>query len=886
MEDINPFAVFEKLDKFCFKTLNDAVRIAIEGTHYKVEVEHWLLKLFEAPDAPLQSVLNQYDVDSVKISADLVEKIDRFRKGNEREGAPPFSPHILTLIRQAWNLASLKYSGTAIRSVHLLCALLMDDILAPYTREISKEFGRIDPHSLSKEIPRLEMKASQAREQTAERKSNQIPSGKPTPKALDQFTIDLTQRAEAGEIDPVIGRDKEIRQIIDILTRRRQNNPILTGEAGVGKTAVVEGFANYIAAGEVPPSLHKISLRNLDLGLLQAGAGVRGEFEKRLKSVIDEVKASPKPIVLFIDEAHTLIGAGGAAGQSDAANLLKPSLARGELRTIAATTWAEYKKYFEKDDALARRFQVIKIEEPTETEAIEMMRGLVKTLEKHHQVRIRNDAVVEAVRLSSRYIKGRQLPDKAVSLLDTACARVALSQSTTPPEIEDRRRRLEKIKVQRDLLETEALTADSHYETLSELDRLESQLRDEISDLEKRWDDEKKLVSDFNVLRERIENGFQKQKTYENGAPTSENLDTDKEALSKLKGSLKDLQGENPLVYGEVNAQTVAKVVAAWTGIPVGRMATDEIRSVLNLKEKLKKRVIGQDHALDVIAKIMRVSRAKLTDTRKPIGVFFMVGPSGVGKSETALALAEQLYGDEGHLTVINMSEFKEEHKVSTLMGAPPGYVGYGEGGVLTEAVRRRPYSIILLDEMEKAHPGVQEVFLQVFDKGGMQDSEGRYIDFKNTVIIMTSNAKADAVTHLCEDAELRKDGAKLAEKLEPYLYGVFKPEFLGRVALVPYVPLGDEVLKKIVELNMGRVKKRVEENYRATFSCAPEVIDCISARCRETQIGARIIEHIINRTMLPELATHFLSRMAEEKTFSAIEVSVSDSGEFEYQFS
>jgi type VI secretion system protein VasG len=709
--------------------------------------------------------------------------------------------------------------------------------------------------------------------------------------ALAQFTIDLTQRARNGEIDPVLGRDAEVRQIVDILTRRRQNNPILTGEAGVGKTAVVEGFALRVAQGDVPPALQNIALRTLDLGLLQAGAGVKGEFENRLKSVIEEVKSSPKPIILFIDEAHTLIGAGGQAGQGDAANLLKPALARGELRTIAATTWAEYKKYFERDAALARRFQVVKVEEPTEAVAIEMMRGLVGTLEKHHGVRILDEAVVDSVRLSHRYIPGRQLPDKSVSLLDTACARVNMSQAAVPPEIEDRRRRLEQLEVESGILEREEVTGGGHATKLGEISELKEKVKAELADLEERWSKERELIDSVRDLRDKLETAHgnaNDHRVAEDGAekpePASEaDIKAWLTELADLNSQLSELQGEEPLLQVCVDGQAVAAVVATWTGIPVGRMVSNEIRQVLNIKQDLEKRIIGQSHALDAIAQAMRTSRAKLTDPRKPIGVFLFCGTSGVGKTETALSLAELLYGGEQNVTTINMSEFKEEHKVSTLMGSPPGYVGYGEGGVLTEAVRRRPYSVILFDEMEKAHPGVQDVFYQLFDKGMLRDGEGRDIDFKNTVIIMTSNAGTDTIAALCDDPETMPDEAGLAEALRPELLKVFKPAFLGRVTLVPYFPLSDDVLKGIVKLQLNRVATRVRENYKAAFEYDPALIDAIAERCKENESGARNIEHILSRTMLPEMSALFLERMAEGGDITDVRVSVDESGGFEY---
>ncbi|MDD4789520.1 MAG: type VI secretion system ATPase TssH, partial [Pirellulales bacterium] len=711
--------------------------------------------------------------------------------------------------------------------------------------------------------------------------------------------------ARLGQIDPVLGRDAEIRQVVDILTRRRQNNPILTGEAGVGKTAVAEGFALRIAAGDVPPPLKDVAIRTLDLGLLQAGAGIKGEFENRLKSVIEEVKASSRPIILFIDEAHTMIGAGGQAGQGDAANLLKPALARGELRTIAATTWAEYKKYFEKDAALARRFQVVKVEEPSERVGIEMMRGLVATLERHHNIRILEEAVTDAVKLSHRYISGRQLPDKAVSLLDTASARVAISHSATPPAVEDCRRRIEQLAISLEILQRESLAGAKNADRIAEVTEAREAARRQLESLEARWKQEAELVGRLRRVREQLEakppagdqgRGGQEPRQPAAAEPAAESADATELAAQRpeelrkefqqLSRQLAQLQGDAPLMHVCVDSQAIAEVVSGWTGIPVGRMVTDEIRTVLALKEQMERRVVGQSHALEAIAQRIRTSRANLTDPRRPIGVFLLVGPSGVGKTETAITLAELLYGGDQNMTVINMSEFKEEHKVSLLMGSPPGYVGYGEGGVLTEAVRRRPYSVVLLDEMEKAHPGVQDIFYQVFDKGTLRDGEGRDIDFKNTVILMTSNAATDLIVKLCADPETCPGAEALAEALHPELVKTFKPAFLGRVTILPYFPLGDEVLRRIVELQLDRIARRISESHRARLAYDPELVAAIAGRCTEVESGARNVDHILTRTLLPDLASEFLARMTGGEPISEVRVSMGDGGRFRYEFS
>jgi type VI secretion system protein VasG len=870
-----------RMNDLCRRSLEAAAGSTLSRTHYNVEIEHWLLKLLEASDSDIPVILRHYEVDAGRLAADLTRVLDRLKTGNSR--APALSPHLVALAREAWVVASLDGGADRIRSWHLLVALLGDDSLAPLAREASAQLSRIPAEALRKSLATLLAESGEEPGATAASGSaapagaeaSQAPRGGATP-SLDQFTIDLTQRAAAGKIDPVLGRDNEIRQVIDILMRRRQNNPILTGEAGVGKTAVVEGFALRIAAGDVPPMLRNVSLRTLDLGLLQAGAGIKGEFENRLKSVVEEVKASAQPIILFIDEAHTMIGAGGQAGQSDAANLLKPALARGDLRTIAATTWAEYKKYFERDAALARRFQVVKVEEPGEADAVDMLRGLVATLERHHNVRILDEAIVEAVRLSKRYITGRQLPDKGVSLLDTACARVAMSQTAVPAAVEDLRRRAGLLDVEIGILRREAAIGSSHDDKIAELTQRKAHAAEELAALERRWEAERGLVERIRALRGRLE------QAHAGGEPSAEAASWRLE-LETVRAELAALQGEQPLLQVCVDGQGVAQVVAAWTGIPVGRMVTDQIRSVLALEQRMSERIIGQPQALRAVAEAMQTSRAKLADPRKPIGVFFMVGTSGVGKTETALTLAELLYGGEQSLTIINMSEFKEEHKVSMLVGSPPGYVGYGEGGVLTEAVRRRPYSVILLDEMEKAHPGVQDVFYQVFDKGMLRDGEGRDIDFKNTVIIMTSNAGTEAITRLCADPETMPDAAGLAEALRPDLLKVFKPAFLGRVTLVPYFPLSDTVIRRIVELQLGRIEQRVADNYQATFSWSPDLIEGIAGRCREVESGARNIEHILSRGLLPELSARLLARMAAAEPIESVHVAMDAGGAFQY---
>ncbi|MBV9655537.1 MAG: type VI secretion system ATPase TssH [Acetobacteraceae bacterium] len=868
-----------RLNDLSRRALEAAAGLTLSRTHYNVEVEHWLLQLAGDAGSDVGAIIRHFDLDSGRLMADLNRALDRMKTGNAR--APSLSPEIVETAKQAWLLASVEHGLARVQSGHLLWALLSDETLARRARDASVQLQKIPVEQLRRDIRTITADTAESAAAVSAGAAASAGTGgdgvarPPGGGALEQFTIDLTARARAGKIDPILGRDTEIRQVVDILTRRRQNNPILTGEAGVGKTAVVEGFAARVAEGDVPPALRGVVVRTLDLGLLQAGAGVKGEFENRLKSVIEETKASPAPIILFIDEAHTLIGAGGAAGQGDAANLLKPALARGDLRTIAATTWAEYKKYFEKDAALTRRFQVVKVEEPEEATAIAMVRGIVATLEAHHKVRILDEAVTASVRLSARYIPSRQLPDKAVSLIDTACARVAMSQSAVPAPVEHRRRRIALIETETRILERETSSGSDHAARRAELAAEREAAARELAELEARWETERKLAASLAETRGQIED-----------AASPADKDALRTQLAALRAELRQVQGEQPLIFPVVDAQAIAEIVESWTGIPAGRMQADEIRTVLNLREAMERRVIGQSHALEAVAQAIRTARAGLTDPRKPIGVFLMVGTSGTGKTETALTLAELLYGGEQNLTVINMSEFKEEHKVSLLMGSPPGYVGYGEGGVLTEAVRRRPYSVILLDEMEKAHPGVQDVFFQVFDKGMMKDGEGRDIDFKNTVLIMTSNAGTELIAKLFADPETAPDAAGLADALRPELAKHFKPAFLGRVTVVPYLPLSDAIIREIVALQLGRIGKRVRAAYGARFDYAPELVDTIASRCTESSAGARNVENILSRTLLPELSAEALARLAEGATISKVSVGLGPAESFRYELS
>ncbi len=897
-----------RMNDTCRNALEGAAGLCLSRTNYDVDVEHLLVKLGETPDTDFHRILRRFEIDESRLAKDLVRSLDRLKTGNTR--TPALSPRLPKLVEEAWLVGSIDFGASRVRSSHILLALLEKEEFARLAREISKEFAAISVETLRKEFEKIVSGSAEDRDASSlvEGPAGDAAGGATgvpgRTKALDQYTVDLTARARAGHIDPILGRDFEIRQVIDILTRRRQNNPILTGEAGVGKTAVVEGFALRIAQGDVPGPLKNVAVRTLDLGLLQAGAGIKGEFENRLKSVIEEVKGSAQPIIVFIDEAHTMIGAGGQAGQNDAANLLKPALARGELRTIAATTWAEYKKYFEKDAALARRFQVVKVEEPTEAVGIIMMRGLTEPLENHHKVRILEEAVEDSVRLSHRYISGRQLPDKSVSVLDTACARVAIGQAATPPAVEDAQRTIDHSAAEIDALAREEATGADHKERLAELMAKKAAAEESLGRLKGQWDKERELIGKIREVRSKLEELASPKKKAADAksagpdakaaaaaaAPTTPAAPPPDPAalraeLDTLNRELGKVQGETPLMQACVNSQTIAEVISGWTGIPVGKMLTDEIHTVLALKDRLEQRVIGQSHGLEAIASRIRTARANLTDPRRPIGVFLLVGPSGVGKTETALTLAEALYGGEHNLITINMSEYQEAHTVSSLKGSPPGYVGYGEGGVLTEAVRRRPYSVVLLDEVEKAHPDVMELFYQVFDKGMLEDGEGREIDFKNTVILLTSNAATDTMMKLCADPETAPEPEKLVEAIKPELNKIFKPALLGRMVIVPFYPISDKVMRQIIKLQLGRIGSRLKENHGADFGYDDSVINEILGRCKEVESGARNVDHILTRTVLPEMSGEFLSRMAEGRTMSRVRVTVGDGGSFRYEF-
>jgi type VI secretion system protein VasG len=871
MSDIGRAELFGKLDPLLYQALEGATAFCkLRGNPY-VELVHWVHQVLHMQDSDLHRVLRRFDIDPGRLQADLTGALEQLPRG--AGSVSDLSEHIDHAVERAWVLASLRYGATRIRSGHLLAGLVKTYSLRNVLLGMSGQFAHVVPDVVLEQLESIV--AGSPEEATAGPSSEAANAGPRSDRsALAQYAVDLTAKARDGQIDPVSGRDEEIRQIVDILMRRRQNNPLLAGEAGVGKTAVVEGLALRLAAGDVPPPLKDVSLHLLDIGLLQAGAGVKGEFEQRLRNVIDEVQASEKPIVLFIDEIHTLVGAGGAAGTGDAANLLKPALARGQLRTIGATTWAEYKKYIEKDPALTRRFQVVQIHEPAEDRATVMLRGLRDTLEKHHRVLLLDEAVDAAVRLSHRYIPARQLPDKAVALLDTACARVAVSQHAVPPALEDTRRRIEALNVELAIATRETRLGVADGERGKRLRQSLQEAGAQETELTARWEKETGLAARIFGLRERLDDAAVDE-TGHDGIRTE---------LAAAREELTELQGEAPLIYAAVDANAVAAVVADWTGIPVGRMVKDEAQSMLNLARTLEQRVIGQTHGLQAVARRIQTSRARLTDPNKPVGVFMLCGPSGVGKTETALALAETLYGGEQNLITINMSEFQESHTVSTLKGAPPGYVGYGEGGVLTEAVRRRPYSVVLLDEVEKAHPDVHEIFFQVFDKGWMEDGEGRYIDFKNTVIILTSNVGTEHIAHLCRDPQKVPDAEALSAALREPLLQVFPPALLGRLVVVPYYPLSDEMLGRIVGLQLDRIARRLAENHDIALQVSPAATELIVARCTEVESGGRMVDAILTNTVLPRISQELLTASVDGRRVKTVALDAAN-GEFEYRY-
>lgn len=912
MAKINRAAIYKKLNELGYQSIQAAFNFCKLRQNPYVELVHWIHQMLQLQDSDIHHIIRHFELDLARLSADFTATLDGLPRGTTAQ--INFSSHIEDLIERAWILASLQFGDSKIRSGHLIAAACESRDLHNQLIQISAQFKKVNGESLLEGFESITSGSPEvalaAKDSSGAAKSADGGAAEAVPgsgvEALSAYTVDLTEDARNGKMDPIVGRDEEIRQIVDILMRRRQNNPILTGEAGVGKTAVVEGFAQRIARGDVPPSLRNVSVRSLDIGLLQAGASMKGEFESRLRDVIEAVQSSEQPIILFIDEAHTLIGAGGAAGTGDAANLLKPALARGNLRTIAATTWAEYKKHIEKDPALTRRFQVVQVEEPSEEKAILMMRGVASTMEKHHKVQILDEALEASVRLSHRYIPARQLPDKSVSLLDTAAARVAVSQHAVPAEIDDLRKRIEALNVESDIIERENSigidTTERKLQVTASLDEAAAQL----SELESRWEAEKALVEQILELRSRLREGLQPvegthsaleaaaseeqaEQAEESGeqatVPSEEERAQWLQELNDLQAKLTEMQGESPLILPTVDGQAVASVVQDWTGIPVGRMVKNEIETVLNLASILGDRIIGQDHALEMIAKRIQTSRASLDNPNKPIGVFMLAGTSGVGKTETALALAEAMYGGEQNVITINMSEFQEAHSVSTLKGAPPGYVGYGEGGILTEAVRRKPYSVVLLDEVEKAHPDVHEIFFQVFDKGWMEDGEGRAIDFKNTLILLTTNAGTDLIMNMCSDPELMPSPDGIAKALREPLLKEFPAALLGRLVVIPYYPLNDDMIRSITRLQLGRIQKRIKSARGIELDYNDDVLQMIVDRCTELESGGRMIDAILTNSVLPQISNELLTRTMEGVEVKKIDIVAGDDG-FEYQFS
>ena len=906
MSEISRAALFGKLNSLGYKAIDEATVFCKLRQNPYVELVHWLFQIVQQPDSDMHRIMSHYNLEPANVARDMTAALDRLPRG--ASSISDLSEHIEDAVQWAWLYGSLQFEAGSVRTGHLMMGMLRTIALRNILFGISREFTKIKADDLSENFadivhgsPEDSLRAQDGSSTGIDpgAESGAMPSAQlGKQEALAKFCTDMTEQARTGAIDEIVGRDAEIRQIVDILMRRRQNNPILTGEAGVGKTAVVEGFALRIARGDVPPALKDARLLSLDVGLLTAGASMKGEFENRLRQVIDEVQASPKPIIMFVDETHTLIGAGGTAGTGDAANLLKPALARGTLRTIGATTWAEYKKHIEKDPALTRRFQVIQVDEPGVDKAVMMMRGIAGMLEKHHKVQVLDEALDAAVRLSARYIPARQLPDKSVSVLDTACARVAVSQHAVPPEVDDSRKRISAFKTELEIIARDASAGVDVEERQSEVEADLALEEDRLKGLDARWEAEKSVVTRILDLRASLRIGgadadtdeaAQEQDAEAASQETPQTLSDEDRAtalddLRKLNAELADLQDETPLILPIVDGQAVASVIGDWTGIPVGRMLRNEMQTVLDLDHHLARRVIGQDHAMQMIAKRIQTSRAGLDNPNKPIGVFMLAGTSGVGKTETALALAEVLYGGEQNVITINMSEYQEAHTVSSLKGAPPGYVGYGEGGVLTEAVRRKPYSVVLLDEVEKAHPDVHEVFFQVFDKGTMEDGEGRVIDFKNTLILLTSNVGSELIMDMCADPDLLPEAEGISKALRDPLLKVFPAALLGRIVTIPYYPLSPTMIAEITKLQLGRVQKRVQDSHGVAFTYSDAVIDTIVDRCQELESGGRMIDAIITNTMLPAISRTFLGRLMANEEITSVAVDV-ENKDFVYNF-
>ncbi|MDE1268924.1 type VI secretion system ATPase TssH [Vibrio aestuarianus] len=866
MINIELQSLVKRLTPLLKSALETAAGDCVSKGHFAIEAEHWFVQLLQQSKG-WEAALLQASMAKESMLERCNDRLMHLARGND--SSPSLSPELVEVLKDAWMLASLNNQQSVVNEFHLLMVLKQRLDQSAYNGVLSSWVS-----VLSSEWLRSRSMMISGPSEVSSSTESMVPTGgdSATP-ALDKFSQNLTEAARNGELDPITGRGDEIRKSIDILCRRRQNSPILVGDPGVGKTAIVEGLAQEIVNGNVPPALANVELRSLDLSLLQAGASIKGEFENRFKDVINEIKQSTTPIIMFIDEAHTLIGAGGTAGQNDAANILKPALARGEFRSLAATTWAEYKQYFESDAALTRRFQVVAVNEPNEEDAIHMLRGVKHSLEKHHGVKVMQEAIDAAVALSIRYLPERKLPDKAISLLDTACSRIGLSQSAAPRQLEAIAEKIRYTNNEIETLHHESALWSIESVRLEEAKQRLAALEQEHQSLERSWNAERLLVEEIIELQSGLDAELK-----ENGSVISHEA---KSLLADKMAALREIQGEQPLVLPQVTEQTIAEVVALWTGIPVGNMLSQEVEKLMHLETRIGERVIGQTTPIAELSQAIRLSRAGLTDPRKPVGVFLMCGPSGVGKTETALALTDLLYGGERNITTINMTEFKEEHKVSMLLGSPAGYVGYGKGGVLTEAVRKNPYSVLLLDEMEKAHPGVHDIFYQIFDKGSISDSEGRHIDFRNTIIIMTSNAADSAVVNACENG--RPDVPALTQSIFPELQKHFKPAFLGRATIVPYFPLNDEEMAQIATLSLNRIRKRVQSHYKASFEFHPDVIDLLINMNDSPETGARAVEQLINRQLMPDLANQCIVRMSENKPVEVVTVHV-EGGKFKIQ--
>jgi len=863
-------ALLGRLNQYCTRCLEAAAGLCVSRTHYEVTVEHLLTKLMDEPQSDIPIIVRQFEIDPAQLRKRLDQTLESLKTGNAAK--PTFSPVLLDWFQEAWLFSSINLGEFRIRSGALILALLSRpaQFSTGSFADLVSTISRDNLMAAFRDITKGSMETPTGKEAPAEA-AERGPEGET---ALGRFCIDFTGKAAAGEIDPVFGRDREIRQMVDILARRRKNNPIVVGEAGVGKTAVVEGLALRVVEGDVPELLADVSIVGLDMGLLQAGAGMKGEFENRLKGVINEVKASEKPIILFIDEAHTLIGSGGAAGMSDAANLLKPALARGELRTVAATTWSEYKKYFEKDAALARRFQLVKLDEPSEETAILILRGLKDKYEETHGVVVRDDAIQAAAELSSRYISGRQLPDKAVDLLDTSAARVKVLLSAKPDVIEDRERSIQNLERELAAIERDR----SHGLTIDEerFESIKNDLDNHQNELKKIKD---KWLKERDVARSII--NFRQSLNDPSGEADRESIE---EQMEQATQALSSMRAGAPLVPIEVDPDVVCQVVSDWTGIPLGRVMRDDARNILNLEETLRQRIKGQDEALSIIVEGIKSAKAGIKDPMQPMGVFLLAGPSGVGKTETGLAIAELLFGGENFMVTINMSEFQEKHTVSRLIGSPPGYVGYGEGGVLTEAVRQRPYSVVLIDEVEKGHLEVMSLFYQVFDKGRLADGEGRIIDFRNTVLFLTSNLATDIITEMCAgDAPAPLE--TVTEAIRPVLSNHFKPALLARMTVIPYKTLPTDILKDIVSLKMDRLVKRLADTHKMKLTYSDAVVKQIADRCTEVETGARNIDYIMTGTIMPRMSHEILTRMGEAEMPSQVHLDLASDGSFDIRF-